>query len=106
MLFRSGRPIQGYPRRRAIDHRLWGIQPSTYPCANGGTYDREVGAAYWEVLQTGAPRYDHVYAAMRMPEGELFWIPYQRVILPGRGTRSDRQVRVFTEIAKVDIAVI
>ena len=43
---------------------------------------------------------------MRMPEGELFWIPYQRVILPGRGTRSDRQVRVFTEIAKVDIAVI
>jgi len=86
--------------------RYWGVARSSYPCANGGVNDRDVGAAYWEVLQTDAPRYDHVYAAMRMPEGELVWIPYQRVILPSRGSQGCRQVRVFTEIAKVDISII
>ncbi|MBM3519367.1 MAG: hypothetical protein FJX63_01115 [Alphaproteobacteria bacterium] len=92
--------------RQSTIAKLWGTEPSTYPCANGGIYDRAVGAAYWDVVQTGAPRYDHVYAAMRMPAGELVWIPYQRVILPGEWQRGTRAVRVLTEIAKVDISII
>jgi hypothetical protein len=86
--------------------RLWGVTPASYPCLNGGSYDRTVGAAYGEVLKQGRPRYDHVYAAMRTPDDTIVWIPYQRVIVPKRFTAAARAVSVVTEICKVDIDIV
>jgi hypothetical protein len=86
--------------------RLWGLTPASYPCTNGGSYDRIVSAAYGDVLKAGRPRYDHVYAAMQTPDDTLTWIPYQRVIMPIRACDRRRAVAVVTEIAKVDIRIL
>jgi hypothetical protein len=83
--------------------RVWGQSPVSYPCIRGNTYDRIVSRAYHEVLQTGKPHYDHIIAAMKRPDGELAWIPYQRIVMPG-GQRSS--VRVVTEAAPVAIAIL
>jgi hypothetical protein len=86
--------------------RLWGEAPVSYPCINGGTYDRTVSAAYGDVLKSGRPRYDHVYAAMKTPDQSLMWIPYQRVIMPKHLAAGRRAVSIVTEIAKVDIRIV
>ena len=86
--------------------RLWGLTPVSYPCTNGGAYDRTVGAAYGEVLRQGRPRYDHVYAAMRTLDETTMWIPYQRVIMPKHLSGRGRAVTIVTEIAKVDIQIV
>lgn len=86
--------------------RLWGTVPRTYPCINGGPYDRVVSAAYGDVLRGGRRRYDHVYAAMRTPDDDEVWIPYQRLIMPKTASGSRRGVTVLTEIAKVAINIL
>ncbi|MBI2719528.1 MAG: hypothetical protein HY245_02680 [Rhizobiales bacterium] len=86
--------------------RLWGMAPVSYPCVNGGSYDRTVGAAYGEVLRQGRPRYDHVYAAMKTTDGTTMWIPYQRVVIPRHRSGAGRSVTVVTEIGKVDIQIV
>jgi hypothetical protein len=86
--------------------RLWGVGPVSYPCMNGGSYDRTVSAAYGDVLKAGRPRYDHVYAAMRTPDDTVTWIPYQRVIMPMHASDKRRAVTIVTEIAKVDIRIV
>jgi len=86
--------------------RLWGTAPRTYPCINGGPYDRVVSAAYEGVLRGGRRRYDHVYAAMRTPDDDQVWIPYQRLIMPKATSGSRRGVTVLTEIAKVAISIV
>jgi hypothetical protein len=86
--------------------RLWGTAPVSYPCTNGGSYDRAVSAAYGDVLKAGRPRYDHVYAAMRTPDDTVTWIPYQRVIMPIHTGDRRRAVTIVTEIAKVDIRIV
>ena len=78
----------------------------SYPCINGGAYDRTVSAAYGDVLRSGRPRYDHVYAAMKTPGESLMWIPYQRVIMPKHLAAGRRAVSIVTEIAKVDIRIV
>ena len=58
--------------------KLWGMSPVTSPCLSGTSYDKAVSLAYGEVLRTGRPHYDHIYAAMMGPDGDISWIPYQR----------------------------
>lgn len=81
--------------------RFWGMSPVSYPCLTGHSYDQAVSRIYPAVCRTGDPHYDHIYAAMVSSKGEVVWMPYQRVVLPLRGGRSKKGVRVVTELAKV-----
>jgi hypothetical protein len=84
--------------------RFWGVIPATYPFVNGGSYDDIVYAQYDEALKTGQRRYDHVLAAMRMPNNSVHWLTYQRIVVPQDDPA--RKVTVITELAPVDIQVI
>ena len=84
--------------------KLWGMNPVSYPCLTGHSYDQAVGKIYPEVSRTGEPHYDHIYAAMASANGDVVWVPYQRVVLPLKIGRSKKGVRVVTELAKVDIS--
>ena len=90
--------------RHSTIAKLWGVNPVSYPCLSGHSYDRAVSRIYPEVSRSGEPHYDHIYAAMASPRGEVVWVPYQRVVLPLHRGRSGRAVRIVTEVAKVDIA--
>jgi hypothetical protein len=83
--------------------QLWGLNPVSYPCLIGHSYDHAVSRAYPEVTRSGEPHYDHVYAAMASARGDVVWVPYQRVVLPLQQGRHRRAVRVVTQLAKVDI---
>jgi hypothetical protein len=86
--------------------RLWGMSPVSYPCVTGNSYDQMVSRAYPKVLKTGHAHYDHVYAAMMAADGNVVWIPYQRVVLPKRFAHGKRGVSIVTEQTKVDIALL
>lgn len=83
--------------------RIYGVVPVTYPFVYGGSYDDIVCEAYKEVLNTGKPRYDHVLAAMRLPNNAVHWLPYQRWIVPKSSAGSTPAVTVVTEVGSVDI---
>jgi len=80
------------------------LNPVSYPCLIGHSYDEAVSRAYPEVMRSGEPHYDHIYAAMASARGDVVWVPYQRVVLPLSGGRSRKGVRVVTELAEVDIS--
>ena len=84
--------------------KLWGVNPVSYPCLTGHSYDQAVSRVYPQVSRTGEPHHDHIYAAMASASGDVVWVPYQRVVLPLNLGRSKRAVRVVTELAKVDIS--
>ena len=84
--------------------KLWGLNPVSYPCLIGHSYDEAVSRAYPEVTRSGEPHYDHIYAAMASAKGDVVWVPYQRVVLPLIGGRNRKGVRVVTELADVDIS--
>lgn len=84
--------------------KLWGLNPVSYPCLTGHSYDAAVSRAYPEVMRTGEPHYDHIYAAMASARGDVVWVPYQRVVLPLAQGRRQKAVRVVTQLAKVDIS--
>lgn len=84
--------------------KLWGINPVSYPCLTGHSYDQAVSRIYPQVSRTGEPHYDHIYAAMASTNGDVVWVPYQRVVLPLKIGRNKKGVRVVTELAKVDIS--
>ena len=86
--------------------KLWGISPVSYPCTNGLSYDRIVSEAYLKVMAKDEPRYDHVCAAMVMPDRNVIWYDYQRVILPAGFIGDKRGVTVLSKRAPVDINVI
>lgn len=86
--------------------KFYGMLPVTYPYVNGGSYDEIVYEAYMHVLRSGKPRYDHVLAAMRMPDNVVRWVPYQRIIVPMKTSDHRQAVSVVTEIAPVDISPI
>lgn len=86
--------------------KLWGMSPVSYACKSGNSYDEIVSEAYTQVLSTGKPRYDHVLAAMRMPDNIVHWVPYQRLIVPKLDANKAMSVSVVAEIAKVDINLI
>jgi hypothetical protein len=85
---------------------LWGIEPVSYPCINGGSYDQVVSAIYPEVIRTGMPAYTHVYAAMAFPNSPVRWFPYQRVILPKRFADGEKGVTVVSKAEPVDIEIV
>ena len=84
--------------------KLWGMNPVSYPCLTGHSYDQAVSRIYPEVSRTGEPHYDHIYAAMASANGDVVWVPYQRVVVPLKLGRNKKAVRVVTELAKVDIS--
>ena len=86
--------------------KLWGVFPVSYPCVNGGPYDDVVSEIYPEVIRTGEPHYGHVYAAMSLPNRQVRWVPYQRVVLPHRFPDGRNGVTVISEISPVDIQVV
>ena len=46
-------------------------------------YDFRVSAAYWDVIKTGEPRYDHVRALIHIDGSEPFWVSYERLLTYG-----------------------
>lgn len=86
--------------------RLWGMNPVSFPCLTGHSYDQVVSAAYRKVVLTDRPHYDHIIAAMSAPDATVFWCPYQRVILPHRFEGNRKGVMVISKIGPVDIKVI
>ncbi|QIG50872.1 hypothetical protein G5V57_25950 [Nordella sp. HKS 07] len=86
--------------------RLWGMNPVSFPCLTGHSYDQVVSAAYRKVVLTDRPHYDHIIAAMSAPDSTIFWCPYQRVILPHRFDGNRKGVVVVSKVGPVDIKVI
>lgn len=87
--------------------KLWGMSPVTSPCLSGTSYDKAVSVAYGEVLRTGRPHYDHIYAAMMGPDGDVAWIPYQRLVTRHPESNGHHQlVSVVSELTPVEIAVV
>jgi hypothetical protein len=86
--------------------QFWGLSPNSYPCLNGNSYDDIVAQAYSKVLSSKKPSYSHVYAAMVRPDGEVAWIPYQRVVLPGPKSARLPTVTVVSEFTPVEIVVV
>lgn len=85
--------------------RVWGTFPTSYPCQIEGSFGDPVNATYQDVLRTGKARYDHVLAALRLPDNAVHWVPYQRVVVP-RTVEGKHGVKVFAQITKVDIQVL
>jgi hypothetical protein len=83
--------------------KYYGVSPKSYPYVNGGSYNDIVDEAYTLVLRSGRSRYDHVLAAMRMPDNVVRWVPYQRIVVPKQNSEKMLCVSVVTEIANVDI---
>jgi hypothetical protein len=86
--------------------RVWGTFTSSHPCQAAGSYGDPVNETYIEVLRTNTPRYDHVLAALRLPDNALHWVPYHRVVFPRRNDKGEVGVAVVSQIAKVDIQVL
>lgn len=89
--------------RNSTIAKLWGMNPVSYPCLTGHSYDQAVSRVYPQVSRSGQAHYDHIYAAMAATNGDVVWVPYQRVVLPLDLGRKTRAVRIVTELAEVDI---
>ncbi len=85
--------------------RFYGTYPNTYPCTVSSYGDR-VSAGYNAVLSSGKPRVDHVLAAFRLPDNQVHWVPYHRLILPVTGAHNSDRVRVVSQIAPITFQVI
>lgn len=86
--------------------RLWGTYTSSFPCQSRSRYGDAVSAAYNKVLEEGRPHYDQVLAAMRLPDNQIHWVPYHRLIFPSSRRQGQAAVSVVSEIAKVEFSVI
>jgi hypothetical protein len=91
---------------KSVINQVWGPFPSSFPCLPTSQYGKVVSQAYHEVSHSGKPRYDHVLAAMRMPDNVLFWVPYHRLVLPKKSSSSKPTVLVIAELSQVDIKLI
>jgi hypothetical protein len=91
---------------KSVISKVWGSFPSSFPCQAAGSYGHAVSQAYTEVLNTGKPHYDHVLAAMRMPDNDIFWVPYRRLVMPKLSASNKPAVLVISEITPVDIQLI
>jgi hypothetical protein len=86
--------------------RVWGTFTSSHPCQSAGSYGDPVNATYEDVLKNNRPRYDHVLAALRLPDNALHWVPYHRIVFPRRNNKGEAGVAVVSQIARVDIQVL
>lgn len=86
--------------------RVWGTITSSFPCQPTSKYGDAVSEAYERVLRTGKPHYDQVLAALRLPDNQVHWIPYHRVVLPKLHDHAGPGVTIVSEIAPVEIKVL
>jgi hypothetical protein len=91
---------------RSAIGQVWGTFTSSHPCQSEGSYGDPVNATYEDVLKSNRPRYDHVLAALRLPDNALHWVPYHRVVLPRLSNNGPPRVTVVSQIARVDIRVL
>lgn len=102
-----------YNDRFSVEHigsrspiaRFYGTFTNSFPCTVA-SYGDQVSAGYRAVLETGRPRVDHVLAAFRLPDKQVHWVPYHRLILPVLETGKSNRVRVVSQIAPVAFQVI
>jgi hypothetical protein len=86
--------------------RVYGTFLSSFPCRAQGQYSTIVSEAYSDVLNTGKPKYHHVLAAMRMPNNDVVWVPYCRLVIPQVAQNNKNSVLVISEISPVEIQLI
>lgn len=86
--------------------KFYGTFLSSFPCQPIGSYNDTVNEAYRHVLDTGKPRYDHVMAAFRLPDNQVHWVPYHRLILPKLAIGAKHTVSVISEISRISFNVI
>jgi hypothetical protein len=86
--------------------RVWGTITSSFPCQPTSKYGDAVSEAYELVLKTRKPHYDQVLAALRLPDNQVHWVPYHRVVLPKLRNLGAPAVAVVSEIARVEIKVL
>ncbi len=86
--------------------KFYGTYLSSFPCQPIGSYNDTVNEAYKYVINTGKPRTDHILAAFRLPDNQVHWVPYQRLILPKRGSPGSHSVAVISEISRISFNVI
>ncbi len=96
--------VEKIGQRSAIS-RVYGTFLSSYPCRSVGSYSDTVSKAYTEVMSSGRARYDQILSAMCLPNNDVQWVPYARLILPNN-TSQKPSVLVVSEIGKVEIQVI
>ena len=82
----------------------YGTFLSSFPC-QASAYSDMVSQGYKQVLETGRARSDHVIAAFRLPDNQVHWVPYQRLILPNF-TSNTPKVAVVSEISPISFVVI
>jgi hypothetical protein len=85
--------------------KFYGTFLTSFPCA-GTSYSDRVSEGYRHVLSTGKPRTDHVLAAFRLPDNEVHWVPYHRLILPALKSNKGDSVSVISQISPINFKVI
>jgi hypothetical protein len=84
--------------------KFYGTFLTSFPCA-GTSYSDRVSDGYRHVLSTGKPRTDHVLAAFRLPDNEVHWVPYHRLIMPSLQSKLG-SVSVISQISPINFKVI
>lgn len=92
--------------KHSLIAKVYGDVESSHPRQTTGSYSDAVNAGYVEVLQSGRPRADHVLAALRFPNNNVYWVPYHRLILPVLGHPKGDSVKVVSQFASVGFKVI
>ena len=85
--------------------KFYGVYPSSFPC-QAGSYGDMVAQGYRHVLNSGKPRADHVLAAFRLPDNQIHWVPYHRLILPLHSIEKRTAVSVISQISPISFKVI
>jgi hypothetical protein len=88
---------------KSVIGRVYGPYLSSFACRSTGAYSETVSFAYGDVLTSGKPRYDHILSAMKMPDDEVYWVPYSRLLMPKNRPGKSPSVLVISEIGRVDI---
>ncbi len=91
---------------RSTIGRIWGTDPTSYPCQTTGAFGNSASSAYKRALEAREPVYEQVVAALRFPDTSLHWVSYHRVILPMVSRRGDQSVAVVSEYGDVDFCVL
>ena len=92
--------------RKSLIAKVYGEIESSFPRQSIGSYSEAVSLGYKEVLESGKPRADHVLAALRFPNNNVYWVPYHRLILPSLGLPKSDSVKVVSQFGKIDFKII
>ncbi len=86
--------------------RIWGTQPTSWPCQSLGSYNQTTNASYERAVAEKRPLYEHVLAMFRFPDSVQRWVPYHRLILPRLENTHDHAVSVVSACAEVGFKVL